>query len=510
MEFDDIIVGAGSSGAVLAARLSEDNQRQVLLLEAGPDYPEIGETPATLLDGRQLPGDHDWGLTAEMVPGRSQEYPRGKVTGGCSAVNACLALRGTPADYDEWAALGNPAWFWTQVLPVFSRLEDDQDMQGDYHGAGGPTPIRRYARSELGPAQRAFVDACIELGFPRVQDHNHPEATGVGSGPWNLRRDGIRVSTAIAYLLSARLRSNLTIRPDCLIDRVLLDGTRAIGVELESGGTREQVFGRRITLCGGAIGSPAILLRSGIGPADDLRGVGIEPRVPLAGVGANLIEHAGVGLGWATLPAVVDESTPMVQALLRYTAPDSDQVNDMQVILFQMMMPQPTLLLRSFLMKPRSSGVLRLRARDPHVQPDIRLNLASDPEDIRRLGEGVRLLGRLIRTSQLIDQGAQTIILDDGATMTADETVALIEQEDWLEAYIRRTVRHYVHPIGTARMGPDGDPGAVVDQRCRVRGISHLRVVDASVMPTIPRANTNLTCIMIGERVAGWMREETE
>ena len=414
-----------------------------------------------------------------------------------------------PADYDEWAALGNPDWSWAQVLPVFSRLEDDQEMQGDYHGSGGPTPIRRYARSELIPAQRMFVDACLELGFPRVQDQNHPESTGVGSGTWNLRGDGIRVSTAIAYLLSARHRSNLTIRSDCLIDRVLLDGNRAIGVELESGGTREQVFGRRITICGGTIGSPAILLRSGIGPADDLRRVGIEPRVALAGVGANLIDHAAVALSWAALPGAIDESTPLTQTLLRYTAPHSDQVNDMQVILFQLV-PQKALLLCAYLMKPRSSGVLQLRARDPHVQPDIRLNLASDPEDIRRLGEGFRLLGRLIQTSQLVDQGTHTIILDDGETLSAEEAVALMEQEGWLEAYVRRTVRHYVHPVGTARMGPDGDPGAVVDQRCRVRGISHLRVVDASVMPTIPSSNTNLTCIMIGERVAEWMREETE
>jgi choline dehydrogenase-like flavoprotein len=507
MEFDDIIVGSGSSGSVLAARLSEDKQRQVLLLEAGSDYAEIEKTPASLLDGRRPANDHDWGFTAEMVPGRSQEYPRGKVTGGCSAVNACLALRGTPVDYDEWAVLGNPAWSWRQVLPVFSRLEDDRAMQGDYHGAGGPTPIRRYARSELDPAQRAFVDACVELGFPKVQDHNHPEATGVGSGPWNLRGDSIRVSTAIAYLLSARLRSNLTIRPDCLVDRVLLEGNRAVGVELESGGTRERVFGRRITLCGGAIGSPAILLRSGIGPAEDLRAVGVEPRVSLAGVGANLIEHAGVGLGWKALPGVIDESTPLTQTLLRYTAPQSDQVNDMQVMLLHLM-PQGELQLRALLVKPRSSGVLQLRSRDPHIQPNIRLNLASNPEDVRRLGEGLRLLSRLIRTSPLVDQGAYTIILDDGETLSTEDIVVRIEQETWLEAYIRRTVSHYVHPVGTARMGPDGDPGAVVDQRCRVRGVTHLRVVDASVMPTIPRANTNLTCIMIGERVAEWMREE--
>ncbi len=509
MEFDDIIVGAGSSGAVLAARLSEDTQRQVLLLEAGPDYPEIEKTPTTLLNGHSLPNDHDWGFTAEMVPGRSETYPRGKVTGGSSAVNACFAPRGTPADYDEWAALGNPDWAWAQVLPIFAQLENDQDIQGDYHGNEGPTPVRRYTRSELTASHQAFVDACLELGFPFAEDHNHPDATGIGTGPWNVDSDGVRVSTAIAYLQSARQRSNLTIKPNSLIDRVLLDGNRAVGVILENGGTREQVYARRITLCAGAIGSPTILLRSGIGPDDDLHSVGIEPQISLPGVGTNLIDHAGVGLRWTARAGVMDDNTPMFQTVLRYTAPHSNQANDMQVLHFQLG-SQGVLGLSAKLMKPQSIGSLKLRDQDPHTQPFIQLNLASDPEDVRRLAEGFRLLGRFVQTPQFADQGAHTVNLDDGETLSTEDLITLIEQEGWLEAYIQRTVSHYVHPVGTVRMGPDGDPGAVVDQRCRVRGVSNLRVVDASVMPTIPSANTNLTCIMIGERVASWMREETE
>jgi choline dehydrogenase len=414
-----------------------------------------------------------------------------------------------PADYDEWAALGNPDWAWSRILPVFRRLEDDQDAKGDVHGTGGPTPIRRYALADLWPAQRAFLDACCALGFPKVEDHNHPEATGVGSGPWNFRDDGVRVSTAIAYLLPARPRPNLTIRSHCLVDRLLLNGSRVVGVELEDSGVKEQVVGKRITLSAGALGSPAILLRSGIGPPEDLRRLGIEPRVPLAGVGANLIEHAGVGLSWAAPPGVVDETTPLVQIVLRYTAPRSNYANDMQTLLFQSL-PQPALRLRTLLMKPCSRGHLRLRDRDPHVQPDIRLNLASEPEDVRRLVEGLRLLSEMIRTPPLSDQAARTITFDDGAALPADDAHLLLAQQDQLEAYVRRAVRHYVHPVGTARMGAAGDPGAVVDEHCRVWGMANLRVVDASVMPTIPRANTNLACIMIGERVAAWMRDEPE
>jgi choline dehydrogenase len=229
--YDDIIVGAGSAGAVIAARLSEDPNRRVLLLEAGPDYPSIAETPPSVLTGhRHDPLSHDWGFMAE--PGRRVPYPRGKLTGGSSAINASAAVRGRPADYDDWAALGNPEWSWDRVLPAFCRLEDDPDMPAPYHGVGGPIPIRRVREDELLPVQRAFIDACRALGFPEIADHNAPDATGVGPVPLNVR-NGVRVSTAIAYLQPARGRPNLTVRPRCLVDRVLLDGNRAIGLVIE-------------------------------------------------------------------------------------------------------------------------------------------------------------------------------------------------------------------------------------------------------------------------------------
>jgi len=217
--YDDVVVGAGSSGAVLAARLSEDPARRVLLLEAGPDYATVEATPHDLRDSTWISVvRHDWGFTADAMKGREIEYPRGKVTGGSSAVNATIALRGVPEDYDEWARLGNSEWTWSRVLPYFRKLEDDQDEGGPLHGCGGPIPVRRWKASELLPLQQACLDAGRALGFAAVTDHNHPEATGIGPWPMN-QRDGLRVSTAIGYLLPARQRRNLTIRADCLVNR---------------------------------------------------------------------------------------------------------------------------------------------------------------------------------------------------------------------------------------------------------------------------------------------------
>ena len=297
-------MGAGSSGAVLAARLSEDRTRSVLLLEAGPDFATIEETPPDLLDGKNISVvDHDWNFTAEAFPGRTIAYPRGKATGGSSAVNATVALRGVPADYDEWAAQGNRAWAWENVLTYFRRLEDDQDEGGDLHGKDGPIYVRRWRNEELHPFSLGVAGAFKRLGYPGVSDHNHPESTGYGPYPVN-QNAGLRVSTAIGYLLPARHRLNLTIRPHCLVSRVLFEGDRAVGVEVESGNETQVVRGRRITLSGGAVASPAILLRSGVGPKADLTALGIPPIADLPGVGANLLDHPTASLMLLPKPGV--------------------------------------------------------------------------------------------------------------------------------------------------------------------------------------------------------------
>ena len=327
MKYDVVIAGGGTAGAILAARLSEDPARAVLLLEAGPDYAGIDALPPKIRDGYTTaaditPSDHDWGYTGRATPlAGPLGVPRGKLTGGSSAVNGQIFLRGIPEDFDAWAALGNPAWSFQRVLPFFRRLERDLDFRTDYHGADGPIPVRRFRAAEWLPPQVAFHSACLDAGFADCPDLNAPTAEGVGPVPLN-NYHGVRWGTNLGYLDPARHRLNLTVRAHCTVQRVLFQGRRATGLLVSSGPERFTVQAGQVILCAGAIGSPHLLLLSGIGPAAQLEAQGLPVQADLPGVGRNLRDHPHLFATWR--PAFgypMHPQLPRYQTALRYTAP---------------------------------------------------------------------------------------------------------------------------------------------------------------------------------------------
>ena len=514
MKYDYIVLGAGSAGSIVATRLSEDSNRSVLLLEAGPDYPDFEKLPDEVKFGYAtatdiMVSDHNWqfeGKATETAP--PMLVPRGKVTGGSSAINGQVFLRGVPEDYDSWAAKGNDQWSFQNVMQYLRMVESDTDFGGGhFHNSDGPIIVHRFKPETMLSEQTAFYNACRAAGIPDSPDHNAPDASGVGPCPVN-NPNGIRWSTALGYLDMARHRLNLTIKANCTVHRILFDGKRAIGVEVESGGETFTAEAEEIILSSGAIGSPQILMLSGVGPAGQLQALGIPVVHDLPGVGQNMRDHPMVYVTFRTKKDhPMDGFAPRVQMALRYTAPDSDLRNDIQVLMQSFATGKVNLggdrmeplgiRMLAILNLAVGSGELRLTSADPSVQPFLDYRYFEDEFDRRRMREAIRLCVKLGQ-----DEGFKDIVED-----RIEPTDAELASDDALDVFMRREVTTGQHISCTCKMGPSDDPMSVVDQYGKVHGLQNLRVVDASIMPDCVRANTNVTTMMIGEHIADFIRQ---
>ena len=519
--FDYVVVGAGSAGCAVAGRLSEDQDTSVLVLEAGgKDRSPNIKIPAAF--SKQFKTKLDWDYSTGPEPhldGRELYVPRGKSLGGSSSMNAMMYVRGRPLDYDGWREAGCPGWGYEDVLPYFKRMENYEPGGAEGHGAGGPVNVINQVEPRA--LTRRFMEAAQATGVPANPDVNSPEQDGVSMTPVS-QRNGRRWSTADAYLRPAMTRPNVTVKTGAQALEILFDGARATGLRWRDSRQRSQIStaNREVVLSAGAIGSPQLLLLSGIGPAEQLRSIGVEPRADSPGVGENLQDHPFFLLCFeSTAPeGLADAEKPkaLLQYVLRRRGPLTSNVGEaMGFIRTRPGLPaadiqllfgptyyhdhgfdthdEEAFSLAAALLTPRSRGRLRLRSADPDEKPDLLGNHLAEPEDLAALVAGFRKLREISDTAPLADVR--------GARLVPSEEV---ESDEEIEAFLRQETELLYHPVGTCRMGSDAD--AVVDPELRIRGVEGLRVADASVMPIITGGNTNAPTIMIGEKAADLIR----
>jgi choline dehydrogenase len=527
--FDFVIVGGGSAGCVLANRLSRNPATRVLLLEAGPKDANIWlKVPAGIARVVSHP-TLTWGYMTEEEPGlnnRRISWPRGKTLGGSSSINGHVYMRGMPADYDGWRALGNEGWGWEDVLPHFRRTECHYKGANALHGGEGELHVSPLYDPH--PASTAFVDAAVEAGLPRNDDFNGSRQEGVGYLEFMIH-NGARASASAAFLKPVLGRKNLVVRVGALVERVIVEGKRATGVRYTIGGQVKETLAGEVILSGGAINSPQILMLSGIGPAEHLVSHGIHVAHHLPGVGQNLQDHpyghcvakvdpsfsinARIASNWRMLPEIMryvtsrrgllTSAAAQVGAFFRSRPDITEPDIQIQMRPFSMISKGkmfavdtlPTLTASCGLLRPYSTGSITLRSANPCDMPRMVANYFSDERDLQPMVEAIRLIRRIFVTSPFLEHY-------EGEVLPGDEYRTDME----LRTYLRENGQSMYHPVGTCRMGRGSD--AVVDQRLRVHGIEGLRVVDASVMPKIVSGNTNAPTIMIADKAADMILED--